>query len=149
MIEANPEKEGICPPGFLWVGDSLINIDHIVHIEPLPINTEHATLCLVNGDTIVCTKSSVVDFAKAIRWSAARRAPSGEQIPERSDLDLLGWAVAHVGNWEHDARPRWSHVAALFGLGSTSAIQLCRRFAVDVDEIPQPRPHPHDDDDED
>lgn len=52
----------------------------------------------------------------------------------RDDVSLLEWAVGHAGNNAADPGPRWSHVAALFGLDSTSAAALCRRFAVDPDE---------------
>jgi hypothetical protein len=31
--------------------------------------------------------------------------------------------------------PRWAAVADAFGLGSTYAIQLCRRFNIDPDKV--------------
>ena len=52
----------------------------------------------------------------------------------RSDTELLRWAVKNAGCFAHDVLPRWSHVANLLGLGSTSATALCRRFSLDPDE---------------
>ena len=52
----------------------------------------------------------------------------------RDDLSLLEWAVMHAGHDAAERSIRWSSVGALFGLGSTSATALCRRFDVDPDE---------------
>lgn len=55
-------------------------------------------------------------------------------MTDKSDAFLFGWAVKHAG---HDSRKRayrWEHVMGLFGLGSTSAQALCRRFGADLDE---------------
>jgi hypothetical protein len=51
----------------------------------------------------------------------------------RPDSDLLGWAVRTAGYNVDDQL--WSHVGALFGLGSTSSTALCRRFNEDPDEL--------------
>jgi hypothetical protein len=53
----------------------------------------------------------------------------------RSDTDLLSWAVEHHGKTKVGRRVRWSIVGALFGLGSTSAISLCRRLGHDPYEL--------------
>jgi hypothetical protein len=31
--------------------------------------------------------------------------------------------------------PKWAHVRDAFGIGSTSATELCRRFSSDPDEL--------------
>lgn len=55
-------------------------------------------------------------------------------MPQSSlpDEELLRRAVK-VATGPH-LLPRWSHVGAIFGLGSNSARELCRRFGVDPDE---------------
>lgn len=52
---------------------------------------------------------------------------------ERTDTDLLSWAVRIAPG--HRPTARWSHVANMLGLGSTSAIKVCVRFGEDPDEI--------------
>lgn len=59
-------------------------------------------------------------------------------MSERSDTELVSWVVSAASGCE-PGLPRWSHVAAVFGLGSTSAQGLCRRFDVDPDEIVESR----------
>jgi len=49
----------------------------------------------------------------------------------RDDESLLSFAVANAGQRSTDRAPLWSHVATLFGLGSTSATLLCVRFGLD------------------
>jgi hypothetical protein len=66
MSGSNEEKESSCPAGFIWIGGSLINTAHIVHIEPGDGRASAAALIMSNGDKILCTESSVMDFAKAI-----------------------------------------------------------------------------------
>lgn len=57
-----------------------------------------------------------------------------ESACTRTDAELLSWVVEHAGCDSVMTRPRWSNVRALFGLGSTSARALCRRFGHDPDE---------------
>jgi len=55
------------------------------------------------------------------------------------DDDLLGRAVRgakpRLGGKARQGRPRWTCVMDLFGLGSTYARQLCRKYGVDPDEM--------------
>lgn len=54
-----------------------------------------------------------------------------------SDTDLVQRAVGSaMPTHSHEPIPRWSYVGSLFGLGSASAIALCRRFGLDPDEQP-------------
>lgn len=53
----------------------------------------------------------------------------------RSDADYLAWVVEHAGSRADRERPRWSFVAEIFGLGSTSAWEMCKRFGFDPEEI--------------
>lgn len=55
-------------------------------------------------------------------------------MAEKTDEFLFGWAVKHAGNSAQQRNPRWVHVMGLFGLGSTSATALCKRFGADPDE---------------
>lgn len=57
-----------------------------------------------------------------------------------TDEDLLRRAVTMATNHEHGAFPRWSVVRDIFGFGSGSAHELCRRFDVDPDEIMKGKP---------
>lgn len=51
------------------------------------------------------------------------------------DSELLRRAVTGAVNKELTDLPRWSIVRDIFGLGSTSASKLCKRFNCDPDEI--------------
>lgn len=58
----------------------------------------------------------------------------------RSQIDhrdnLLARAVRCAGHGAHGPQlPRWSHVGAIFALGSGSAREMCRRYGVDPDEL--------------
>ncbi len=52
-------------------------------------------------------------------------------MTDKSDEFLFAWVVAHAGHNSRERRSRWVHVKELFGLGSTSATALCRRFEID------------------
>lgn len=58
---------------------------------------------------------------------AINRTGTVADIP---DADLLRRVMPNIGRHLHRA-PRWVHVADAFGLGSTYAGQLCRRFGLD------------------
>lgn len=61
---------------------------------------------------------------------AGGRRPTVDSIP---DADLVKRAV--VGAHQHGPmKARWQHVQDAFGLGSTFAAQLCRRFGLDPDQ---------------
>lgn len=51
-----------------------------------------------------------------------------------TDRELVSNAVRNVGRL-NQRRPRWAHVTDALGVGSTRAADLCRRFALDPDEI--------------
>lgn len=51
-----------------------------------------------------------------------------------TDEDLVRRAVRYPPT-NTGAMPRWSHVGAIFGIGSTSAAELCVRFGFDPDEV--------------
>lgn len=76
---------------------------------------------------------SIDGFAACL---ASTRSPDEARDPgERTDKDLLGWVVGHAGNRASDGpKSRWGYVADLLGLGSHSAIAICKRFGVDPDE---------------
>lgn len=60
------------------------------------------------------------------------------QVAETEMLDdneLLRRAVTGAENKELTDLPRWSVVRGIFGVGSTSGAELCRRFDCDPDEI--------------
>lgn len=57
-----------------------------------------------------------------------------EDMP-RSDADLFAWSVTQCGVYSSKRASRWSHVTRQYGLGSTSAQVLCRRFGLDPDEL--------------
>ena len=58
-----------------------------------------------------------------------------DRQPMISDEELLTWAVRFVPNTCDMPLQRWACVGALFGLGSTVAVDLCcRRFNFDPDE---------------
>ena len=77
--------------------------------------------------------------ACGLRVTVAMQAQRPEPPPERTvadipDEELLRRVVLNVTR----KRPRrkefaWSEVMAAFGLGSTYAAQLCRRFGIDPD----------------
>ncbi len=53
----------------------------------------------------------------------------------REDLGRLRWGVvANAGRLSTDRMPRWAHVKAATGFGSTSATALCRAAGFDPDE---------------
>ncbi len=56
-------------------------------------------------------------------------------MSSRSDDSLLEWAVKTAGRDSQYAAPRWSHIKRIFGLGSASAVKLCRRYNQDPDEL--------------
>jgi hypothetical protein len=60
---------------------------------------------------------------------SAPREPSVNDIP---DTELLCRVVRSRGYGRKG--PRWVRVSRLFGLGSTYASQLCRRFGCDPEE---------------
>ncbi len=49
---------------------------------------------------------------------------------QRTDQSLLAYAVRNAGIGHAHRHQRFSHVMSLFGLGSTSAYELCERFNV-------------------
>lgn len=51
-----------------------------------------------------------------------------------NDYELLERATRGAMQ-KRDFRPRWCHVMDLFGVGSTVAQCLCRRFNLDPDEV--------------
>lgn len=53
-------------------------------------------------------------------------------VADIPDEDLIKRAVRNAR--AKAGRPKWTAVADAFGLGSTYAAQLCRRFAIDPDE---------------
>lgn len=84
----------------------------------------------VDGDIVLLYKVGADSTTVYIE-----RGPSG-----RTDKDLLGWAVMQAGaprstTLEIETRRRYAHVMRLFGLGSTSAYALCRRFGHDPEEV--------------
>jgi hypothetical protein len=58
-------------------------------------------------------------------------APSVDEIP---DAKLLERALRNAKPRAPGKSPRWYAVSFAFGLGSTFAIELCRRFGVDPHE---------------
>lgn len=52
-----------------------------------------------------------------------------------TDQELLARAVRCAGDRGKRSGVRWSFVADLFLVGSTTAIELCRRFNQDPEEI--------------
>jgi hypothetical protein len=59
-------------------------------------------------------------------------------VADYPDAALLERAVRNGrgrGQKRGQRYPRWSLVADTFALGSTYAIQLCRRFGLDPDEL--------------
>ena len=54
--------------------------------------------------------------------------PAYDDERNRTDESLLFYAVKNAGRDAPGRRVRWAHVAAVFGLGSTSAIALCKRL---------------------
>lgn len=73
--------------------------------------------------------SPVVDKPK-LEWE-----PSVNDI---SDGELLGRAVRMRFRGRSRGHPRWVLVMERFGLGSTYAKQLCRKFGSDPDEMVKP-----------
>lgn len=55
-------------------------------------------------------------------------------MADKTDEFLFGWAVRHAGYGSWKRETRWNHVMELFGLGSTSAAALCRRWCINPDE---------------
>lgn len=56
-------------------------------------------------------------------------------MPVEDDTsDLLGRAVMNARLGWGRKGPRWRAVMAVFGIGSTRAQELCRRFGLDPDE---------------
>lgn len=56
-----------------------------------------------------------------------------ELFSQREDEELLRRAVRCATGPGHC--PRWSYVRNIFGVGSSTAAELCRRFDVDPDEL--------------
>ena len=56
-------------------------------------------------------------------------------VADIMDVDLVRRAVMNVRPERPGRWPRWSAVSESFGLGSTFATQLCKRFALDPDEL--------------
>jgi hypothetical protein len=54
-----------------------------------------------------------------------------KQGAELSDLELLRRAVTYSRPCGFEVVEKWREIGALFGIGSTVAIQLCKRFGVD------------------
>lgn len=50
-----------------------------------------------------------------------------------TDAELLERAVRNAGRYSVE-KQRWVAVSHAFGVGSTSARELCRRFGLDPDE---------------
>lgn len=65
-------------------------------------------------------------------------APSSQRI-EFADIELLRRAVQSARHHSRRGRhPRYVAVMSVFGLGSTYAAALCRRFGFDPDEEVRP-----------
>lgn len=59
-----------------------------------------------------------------------------ERVPhfDRTDRDLLAWAIRRAGFDSTRAALRWAHVRDLFGVGSTVAVALCDAAGVAPNE---------------
>jgi len=57
------------------------------------------------------------------------------RIERAYDLRLVEYAARNAGRIASNLAPRWSHVVEAFGVGSTSACEICRRFELDPDEV--------------
>ena len=55
--------------------------------------------------------------------------------PSQLDARLVEGAVRNAQPRGYGAAPRWAAVRAAFGVGSTFAQELCRRFGLDPDEM--------------
>lgn len=56
-------------------------------------------------------------------------------VADISDEELLRRAVKNSRPHGRDKHPRWYAVMYTFGLGSTYASQLCKRFELNPDEM--------------
>jgi len=56
-------------------------------------------------------------------------------VSDISDEELLRRAVTYARSPAYKRSPRWVAVMRTFGLGSTYAAELCRRFDLDPDEV--------------
>ena len=61
--------------------------------------------------------------------------PAYDAEGQRTDDSLLFYAIEGAASSSPMRLPRWSHVGNLFGLGSTSANLLCKRFGIDPNEL--------------
>lgn len=94
-------------------------------------------------DTFVASVAKVCDALDASEGEPHSAAPKGPgaaraealAVTGLSDHELLRRAIVHVTSGESPPRSRWSHVGRTFGVGSTSATALCRRFGVDPDDL--------------
>lgn len=62
-----------------------------------------------------------------------RRVGVGEYV--RTDASLLAYAVKNAAMYSTLPVSRRAAVADTFGIGFSSAAQLCRRFGLDPDEV--------------
>jgi len=87
------------------------------------------------SDRLAATLTDLLSEVLADRDRLA--AAMGEPLVTSMSLtaeDLVKRAVSNAGWREREELPRWSWVARIFGVGSTSASQLCRHFGFSPDE---------------
>jgi len=59
-----------------------------------------------------------------------------QDVSSIPDEELLRRAVKSARSWRYRGKhPRWTGVMDAFALGSTFAMQLCRRFGLNPDEM--------------
>ena len=87
------------------------------------------------SDRLAATLTDLLSEVLADRDRLA--AAMGEPLVTSMSLtaeDLVKRAVSNAGWREREELPRWSWVARIFGVGSTSAAHLCRHFGFSPDE---------------
>lgn len=85
-----------------------------------------------------CDQDGGLSLAEAPRCAECERR--ARAVSSIADNDLLERAVRNAKSLEPVLEPvfpvqRWIAVKRMFGLGSTYAVQLCRRFGLDPDEM--------------
>lgn len=74
------------------------------------------------------------ELAQAVHATTGEHMPATGTVADISDAELVRRAVRNAKPRQAGRAPRWVAVMDTFGLGSTYATQLCRKYGLDPDE---------------
>lgn len=100
--------------------------------EPRDVLVAHITDLRKSAAMLRREWPAMEKLAAEFDTAAAELEPLVPLLARSPRDDRMLWGVAaNAGRGARTRRPRWAHVVEATGVGSTSAVELCRRFGFD------------------